>query len=168
MTSPCLSLSNEPIFSFLEDKAAFDSEEYRRKFSIIGTGQLESRGRKRQRCSDTMPRKKWFPGALLHSFQFLKCPEQVPRDAMILWWEFTNFIAKGNGSPRGGGRRKEVSLLSCPGKKQRNLNNSKCLKGNCHISSSLHRCFSLGYCWVAGSIYIRDTSSQASPSWSRM
>lgn len=53
MTSPCLSLSNEPIFLFLEDKATFDYEKYRRKFSIIGIGQLENRGRKLQYSSDT-------------------------------------------------------------------------------------------------------------------
>lgn len=71
MTSPCLSLSNEPIFFFLEDKTTFDYEKYRRKFSIICIGQLEYRGRKLQYSSDT---KLWnisFPDALLHSlFRF--------------------------------------------------------------------------------------------------
>lgn len=46
VTLPCLSLSNEPIFLFLEDKATFDYEKYRRKFSIIGIGQLENSSRK--------------------------------------------------------------------------------------------------------------------------
>lgn len=67
MTSPCLSLSNEPIFLFLEDKATFDYEKYRRKFSIIGIGQLEKRGRKLQYNSDTKFWKISFPGALLYS-----------------------------------------------------------------------------------------------------
>lgn len=48
MTSPCLSLSNEPISFFLEDKTTFDYEKYGRKFSIIRIGQLEYRGRKLQ------------------------------------------------------------------------------------------------------------------------
>lgn len=46
VTLPCLSLSNEPIFLFLEDKATFDYEKYRIKFSIIGIGQLENSSRK--------------------------------------------------------------------------------------------------------------------------
>lgn len=67
MTSPCLALSNEPIFLFLEDKATFDYEKYGRKFSIIAIGQLENRGRKSQYSRD---RELWqisFPDALLYS-----------------------------------------------------------------------------------------------------
>lgn len=73
MTSPCLSLSNEPIFLFLEDKATFDYEKYRRKFSIIGIGQPENRGRKLQYSSDTKLWKISFPHALLYSLLFSVC-----------------------------------------------------------------------------------------------
>lgn len=84
MTSPRLSLSNEPIFLFLEDKATFDYEKYRRKFSIIRIGQLENRGRKLQSSSDTELWKISFPDALLHSFSFLEHQGQVPKDKALM------------------------------------------------------------------------------------
>lgn len=53
MTLPCLSLSNEPIFLFCDDKATFDYEKFRRKFSITGIGQSGNRSSKLLYSSDT-------------------------------------------------------------------------------------------------------------------
>lgn len=105
MTSPCLSLSNEPIFFFLEDKTTFDYEKYRRKFSIICIGQLEYRGRKLQYSSDTKLWKISFPDALLHSllrFQHFKGSFWNCQEIRV---EFIDFIDKGRDGSQGWGRK---------------------------------------------------------------
>lgn len=111
MTSPCLSLSNEPIFFSLEDKTTFDYEKYRRKFSIIRIGQLEYRGRKLQYSSDTKLWKISFPDALLHTLcrfyhfkgSFWNCQEiRKVSD----WSSLMSQIKEGT-DHRGGGERGE-------------------------------------------------------------
>lgn len=61
MTPPFLSLSNEPIFLFCDDKATLDYEKFRGKFSIIGIGQIETRSRKLLCSSDTKLQNISFP-----------------------------------------------------------------------------------------------------------